>query len=74
MATTEEYIRAFDKTILGIIKTTDNGEQQALDFPSRKILGFYWPKDNTTRDFSYRILSSGNTLVSLIYEYKQKSK
>ena len=74
MATTEEFIRAFDQSIIGIIRTKDDGEQLALDFPSRKILGFYWPKDNTTRDFSYKILARGNTLAQLIYEYKAKNK
>lgn len=74
MAATEELIRTFDQTIIGIIRIKDDGEQLALDFPSRKILGFYWPKDNTTRDFSYKILARGNILAQLIYEYKNKTK
>jgi hypothetical protein len=66
----DEYIKAFDKTILGVIRTKDNGDQTLLDFPSRKIIGFYLTKDNTTREFSYKIVSQGNTLIALLYKYK----
>ncbi len=66
----DEYIRGFDKVILGVVRTKDNGDQTLLDFPSRKILGFYIASDNTTREFSYKIVSQGNTLIALLYKYK----
>jgi hypothetical protein len=67
----EEYIRDFtSKKILGIIKTEPNGDQIAIDFPSRKILGFYRASRDVTTDFIGRMLTKGNTVVSLIYNNK----
>ena len=38
----EEYIRDFNtRQIIGIIKTEANGDKAAIDFATRKILGFY---------------------------------
>ena len=64
----EEYIRDFNKVIIGIIQTDSNGEKTARLFNSRKIVGFYSPKDNRTRNFMLQIVSEGDTLVSLIYK------
>ena len=65
----EEYIRDFNtRKILGIIKTESNGDQTAIDFATRKILGFYRASRDVTTDFIGRILTNGNTVVSLIYK------
>jgi len=71
MARQEEYIREFSGQILGIIQTDDNGDQTAIDFPSRKILGYYRKKYDYTTDFYGRIISRGNSVVGLIYKEKQ---
>jgi hypothetical protein len=37
---TEDYIRDFNsRLIIGIIRTLDNGDKEAIDFDTRKILG-----------------------------------
>lgn len=66
----EDFIREFNGQIIGIIKTEDNGDQMAMDFPGRRILGFYRKKYDHTTDFYGRITSRGNTVVSLIYKAK----
>lgn len=70
----EEYIREFSGQILGIIKTDENGDQTAIDFPSRLVLGYYRKKTNYTTDFFGRVLGRGNSVVSLIYKEKEKQK
>lgn len=63
----EEFIRRFDQTIIGILQYNSNGDITALDFPSRKILGMYIKSLDHTIEFpSRRILTRGNTVVSLI--------
>lgn len=62
---TKEFIRDFYGKILGSIEDQGN-KQIARDFYG-KILGTYSSADNKTRDFYGRILTSGNTLMSLIY-------
>lgn len=64
---TEEYIREFSGKILGIVQTDSNGDQTAIDFSSRKILGYYRAKQDYTTDFYGRIIAKGNCVVSLIY-------
>lgn len=65
----EEFIRKFDKTIVGILKYADNGDIIAMAFPSRKILGMYIKADDNTLEFpSRKILTKGNTVVSLIFK------
>lgn len=64
---TTEYIKLFDQTIIGIIETDRNGDQIARDFPGNQILGYYRAKTNFTTDFYGRMLSEGNTVISLIY-------
>lgn len=65
----EEYIRDFQtRQIIGIIKTEPNGDQVAIDFTTRKILGFYRASRDVTTDFIGRVLTKGNTVVSLLYK------
>lgn len=67
--TNEEYIRDYNtKQIIGIIRTENNGDQAAIDFATRKILGFYRASRDVTTDFIGRILTKGNTVVALIYK------
>lgn len=62
---TEEYIRDFSKRIIGIIRTDSNGDQIAIDFATRKILGYYRKNLDHTTDFYGRILYKGNMVSSL---------
>lgn len=64
----EEYIRDFSGMIIGIVEYKDNGDQVVRSFASRQILGYYRKAENHTTDFLGRILSRGNTAISLIYE------
>ena len=65
---TEEYIREFpSQRIIGIIQTQSNGDQIAVDFITRKILGYYRKSLNKTTDFYGRILNDGNSLTALFY-------
>ena len=69
---TEEYIRDFNtKLVIGIIETDSNGDQTARDFQSRQILGYYRKKYDHTTDFYGRVLTHGNTVVSLIFNKKK---
>jgi len=68
----EEYIKNFNKVIVGIIQTDDEGNQTGRMFNSRKIVGYYTVKDNRTRNFMLQIVSEGNTLANLIYEELNK--
>lgn len=63
-----EYIRNFNGSILGILETQANGDQIVREFPSQRILGFYRKKEDHTTDFYGRILSRGNTVISLLYK------
>jgi hypothetical protein len=68
----EEYIRDFNtRQIIGIIRTKSNGDQVAIDFATRKILGFYRASRDATTDFLGRVLTKGNSVVSLIYKNKK---
>lgn len=72
-----EYIKSFDKRIIGIIEYKDNGDKVARAFPSRKVLGFYEKELDHTTDFYHRVLTRGDTAVALIMqddERKQKRK
>ena len=68
----EEFIRDFNKVIIGIIQTDNEGNQTGRLFTSRKIVGYYTVKDNRTRNFLLQIVSEGNTLVNLIYQELNK--
>ena len=63
----EEYIRNFNGKIIGIVETWENGDQCVREFNSRKILGFYRAKYNHTTNFLGKVLSLGNSVVSLLY-------
>ena len=64
----EEFIRAFNSEIIGIIEYKNNGDQIAKSFPSRQILGYYRKAQDWTTDFYGRVISRGNTVISLIYK------
>lgn len=67
----EEYIRDYNtKKILGIIRTEPNGDQTAIDFTTRKILGYYRKQFDHTTNFIGVVLTKGNSVVSLIYNKK----
>ena len=64
----EEYIRDLNsRFIIGIIRTLPNGDIEARDFSSRRILGYYRKARNVTTDFYGRMLTQGNAVVGLIY-------
>lgn len=67
----EQYIKDYTtRRIIGILRTDANGDQTAIDFKTRKILGYYRRSFDHTTDFLGRILTKGNTVVSLIYQNK----
>ncbi|MCQ2794935.1 MAG: hypothetical protein MJ214_01835 [Bacilli bacterium] len=68
----EEKIRDFYGHVLGSIVTETNGVAKARDFYGH-VLGTYDPRDNKTRDFYNRVVSSGNTLASLIMSANNKN-
>jgi hypothetical protein len=62
----KELVKDFYGKVLGSIET--NGTKQiARDFYGR-IVGRYDSTDNKTRDFYGRILTSGNTLMGLLFK------
>lgn len=63
----QEYIKDFSGKILGIIETDSNGDQKAIDFSSRQVLGYYRANYNHTTDFYGRVIAKGNCVVSFIY-------
>jgi hypothetical protein len=68
MSVREEYIKDFKTQLyLGILRHKSNGDIEAVDFASRQILGYYRAATNVTTDFFGRIITKGNTVVSLIY-------
>ena len=70
----EEIILDFiTRKQIGILRHLDNGDIVAIEFLSRKVLGYYRSATDTTVDFYGRQVSKGNTVVSFIYEAWQKS-
>ena len=67
---TQEYITDFMGKKLGIIETDSNGDQRALDFNTRRVLGYYKAGLNHTTDAMHCIIAKGNCLASLIYNNK----
>ena len=63
-----EYIKNFNNVIIGIVETDAKGNQIIRNFPGRQILGYYKKDQDITTDFYGRILSRGNTTISLIYQ------
>jgi len=62
----EQYIKDFSGKIYGILETDGTGKITARNIPSRMIVGYYYPNRDVTTDFYGRIVSRGNTVVSLI--------
>ena len=71
----DEYIRDFQsRRIIGILRTLRNGDVEAREFSSRKVLGYYRKKLDITTDFYGRMLTKGNAASGLIYNEYQKKK
>jgi hypothetical protein len=70
----DEYIRDFNtRQIIGILRYKPNGDIEAIEFNSRKILGFYRAATDDTVEFMTRkVVTKGNTVVSFIYEAAKK--
>lgn len=66
----EEYIRDFNtRQIIGILRHKPNGDIEAVEFKSRKILAIYRASTDDTIEFTTRkVVTKGNTVVSFIYE------
>lgn len=66
----EEYIRDFNtRQIIGILRHKPNGDIEAVEFKSRKILAIYRASTDDTVEFNTRkVVTKGNTAVSFIYE------
>ena len=63
----EETIRAFGGQILGTIYTDSDGSQTLKKFGGL-ILGTYDAQSDVTKEFGGKIISNGNTLISLLYK------
>ena len=71
----EEYIRDFrSRKIIGIVRTLRNGDIEAREFDSRRILGYYRKAVDTTTDFYGRMIAKGNCVVGFIYDAYNKKK
>lgn len=66
----EEYVRDFNtRQIIGILRHKPNGDIEAVEFKSRKILAIYRASTDDTVEFTTRrVVTKGNTAVSFIYE------
>lgn len=66
----EEYVRDFNtRQIIGILRHKPNGDIEAIEFKSRKILAIYRASTDDTIEFHTRkVITKGNTAVSFIYE------
>jgi len=72
----DEYIRDFNtRQIIGILRYKDNGDIEAVEFKSRRILGIYRASTDDTIDFmTRRVVTKGNSVVSFIYEAYNKGR
>ena len=72
MAWTQDYIREYpSQKILEIIETdSSTGDQRALDFNTRRVLGYYKASLNITTDDLHRTIAQGNCLAALIYKQR----
>lgn len=61
-----ELVKDFYGKVIGSIETVGT-KQIARDFYG-KVLGRYDSADNKTRDFYGKILTSGNTLMGLLFK------
>ena len=68
----EELIRDFpSQQIIGKLVTKPNGDVEAHEFPSNKILGYYRAKYDHTTTFVGQVIAKGNCVVSLIYNNRK---
>ena len=75
MARHEEYIRDFQsRKIIGILRTLRNGDVEAREFDSRRILGYYRKRADLTTDFYGRMIAKGNCVTAFIYDAYNKKK
>lgn len=54
-----------DGRVVGFIETRPDGKLVAKD-TSYRIRGHYDPKTNQTRDFTYKVVGSGNLLATMV--------
>ncbi len=64
-----EYVRDKRGAVIGFIKKEKDGKQIYRDSRG-KLLGFYMPKFNQTRDHNGSLVGKGNLLTSLSTFYK----
>lgn len=62
----EEQIRAFNGQIIGIIEHHDNGDKVARNWPARQIVGYYKKATDSTTDVYGRVLTRGDTVITLL--------
>lgn len=71
----EEYIRDFQtRKIIGILRTLKNGDVEAREFSSRRVLGYYRKAVNITTDFYGHMVATGNCVAGFIYDAYNKTK
>ena len=72
----DEYVKDFQtRQIIGILRYKPNGDIEAIEFTSRKILGIYRASTDDTIDFMTRqVIAKGNCVVSFIYDAKNRRK
>lgn len=70
----DEYIKDFStRQIIGILRHKPNGDIEAIEFKSRKILAIYRASTDDTIEFTTRrVITKGNTVVSFLYEAAKK--
>lgn len=64
-----DTIKEVSGTIIGYIDTDINGDKIGYDFYLR-IVGHYYRSRNVTTDFYGRIVSYGDSLISLVWQAK----
>lgn len=62
-----ETIKDRYQRTLGYIITEGSGRQKALD-AAQRTLGYYYPRQDVTKDAAQRTIAHGNVLASLIYD------
>lgn len=69
----ETTLKDFYGKIIGFIETDEYGTQTIKNF-YRQTLGWYYPKQNITRDFFQSVVGSGNLLTLLLERDMQNNK
>lgn len=64
----EEVIKDFSGKILGKVKTDEKTGDKTVRAFSGQILGYYKKQYDYTTDFYGKVVSRGDTAVSLIYQ------